>query len=435
MTGTFPVAFVIFAGTKKSRATGKKKDMKQWCRKKKFIPVVLLAVLALYAIASSGKRDPDRSYHKFRAEGLTLREALPSAPAYIRKYFATSELAPDSIREMADRQKGIWQELISPFDSACTIEIAFTGDIMWIRNNWDNFADPRLIEKMAGHDMVFGNLETPVDTVRAVRSFLPDYARYNSAPGLLRSFRRDDGKSIFTAVSLANNHAFDMGLEGLGRTMDFLDREGILHTGAATQGITGHNFVVIEEKGIRIGFHAASWGLNDPDILANGSVSLNTIPGLAPPGSEPADISEVKKALHEMDSARVDIKIVFLHWGYEFEFYPDTLIVRIGREIADAGADLIIGSHPHVIQPVEIWPPAREENPYKGRRSLIAYSLGNFTTAMYTRECRKGMVLPVTLYRRLPGMKVEWVAREPFYVYNSVRGFAGRNRRLVLYKN
>lgn len=374
----------------------------------------------------------DGSWRHFRAEGLSLGEALPSAPSYIRKYFAKTSLAPDSIREMAEREGCIWQDDSPADDSAEILRLAFVGDIMWIRNNWDGFADPRLIERLAGYDMVFGNLETPVDTASAVKSLLPDYARYNSAPGLLRSFRRADGSGIFTAVSLANNHAFDMGVQGLRNTIGFLEREGIGYNGALPGDVESPDFLLLERNGIRIGFHAAGWGLNDPYVISRGDISMNLVPGLAPPGNQPPDASGIKKVLGLMDSAGIEIKIIYLHWGYEFELLPDPAVVRLGREIAEAGADLVIGSHPHVIQPVEIWPPQEADNRNQGRRSLIAWSLGNFTTAMYTKGCRTGMVLPVTLYRSVKNGTVEWIAPVPFNVINVADGFAGRNRKLLL---
>src|SRR5206468_8391659 len=148
-----------------------------------------------------------------------------------------------------------------------------------------------------------------------------------------------------------------------------------------------------------------------------------------------------------------EFRIVSLHWGFEFEFYPDPGIVRLGREVIGAGADLVLGTHPHVVQPLEVCfvngyerryldagaPPGalgertgcliRDETGVP-RKGLIAYSLGNFATAMYTTHCRVGMALSLRLRRDESG-RVDWGRPEAQLVYNVHRD-AQRRRRLVL---
>ena len=233
---------------------------------------------------------------------------------------------------------------------------------MWIRNGWDRFVDDRLTESLSSFDMVFGNLETPVDTLSGVPSFLPDYAQYNARPGLIRSFRRGDGSSIFTALSLANNHAYDRGANGLAGTHAFLRNEGIEPTGAALPGDSLPKYIVAESGGFRVGFYAAGWGMNKPELIEEGKLEMNIIPGIAPLSPEETDISGIVTVLKEMEADPVDFKVLYMHWGYEYEMYPDAAIVRLARRLAEAGADMIIGSHPHVIQPAEIWetPPGKK---------------------------------------------------------------------------
>lgn len=158
-----------------------------------------------------------------------------------------------------------------------------------------------------------------------------------------------------------------------------------------------------------------------------------------------------------MKNDNIDIKILFLHWGYEYELYPDKKIVNIGRKLAEAGADLIIGSHPHVVQPNEIclgngYNPLPENlkedydslsnyyykfNDSLGvpRKSLIMYSLGNFTSAMYTPLCRLGLIQNVTLYKNRSTNLWDWALRESKFVYNNSVGAVGSKRKLLFYKD
>lgn len=405
---------------------------------------LLITFIAIFAILWFASGTKNNSYEDFRAEGLTLREALPSSVKYIRKYIQKKHTAPDSIIRFFKIQNE-YLEFIkvsdgtfandSSYSNISTIPdtnsaelnqtvltLAFVGDIMWVKNSKTSFQDEEIRDYLSKFDLVFGNLETPVDTLQSVPTFWPDNVRYNSHPNLLRFFRRDDGSNIFTALSLANNHVLDMGDEGLKRTMDFLDSEGIRHTGASLARNDYHDngcqkdYITIEKNGIKVGFYATSWGLNNPELLKNSSVRLNYIPGLAPLSPKQIDISASVKALKQMESDGIDFKIIYVHWGYEYEMYPDPQIMNVGRDLAAAGADIVAGSHPHVVQPSEIvlgngysfledhkqhdvaalFENMDEKRIFhhfkdsagKARKSLINYSLGNFTTSMYTQLCR-----------------------------------------------
>ncbi len=138
-----------------------------------------------------------------------------------------------------------------------------------------------------------------------------------------------------------------------------------------------------------------------------------------------------------MSRDSIDIKILSLHWGYEYELYPDPAIIKMARMLASKGADIIIGSHPHVIQPNEIClingyhellSPALEDttgycilSDSAGipRKSLIIYSPGNFSTAMYTSLCRLGAINSVNLFVNPVTGRIDWTVPEIRYVYNT----------------
>jgi poly-gamma-glutamate synthesis protein (capsule biosynthesis protein) len=328
------------------------------------------------------------------------------------------------------------------------------GDLMWLRDSWGTFLSPDVLAYLNGHEVVLGNLESPISSHFRVPSLWPDYFSYNSDPRLITSFRRPDGTSTFTALATANNHCLDRGDVGLGDTLAWLDSQHILHSGVRPAA-TDRPWVAFEAGGVRFGFYAACWGLNNPEAIRTSAFHIEVLQGLVPKVRLPVDLSRIRGVLAEMASERIDFRIICLHWGHEFEFYPCPLLMQVGREIIRAGADVVMGSHPHVIQPVEVclvngyqkqlrqagWDlPALdartgcllEDHSGVPRKGLIVYSLGNFATAMYTLHCRTGLVLGLHLLRDAATSRVDWHRPEVQLVFNVRRDHATGQRRLKL---
>jgi hypothetical protein len=349
---------------------------------------------ATRAILPGRAAHPDAGprYARFRAEGLRLREVLRHLDLYLLKYLLKRRDAPAPVLQHFREQRALLcrvREEGPRRPVAAVVRLGLVGDLMWIRSNWDTFLAEELRQEMSAWDAHLGNLETPVSDRHAVPGLLPDYLRYNSSPGLLRSFRRPGGSNLFAAVSLANNHAFDHGDFGLERTLAFLKSEGVLSSGVERAGEEG-GYAAFDRGGIRFGFHAATWGVNDPDALRGSAYRVNLL-------------GDAFAALAAMARDGVEFKVLSLHWGHEFELYPTAEQIRLGQALVDAGADLILGHHPHVPQPLEI----RRRAGGAGGRGLILYSLGNFTTAMYTPACRVGVLQGLEVYRYDSG-EVGW---------------------------
>jgi len=391
----------------------------------------------------------EKEYLKFRAEGIPVSKSALSGAKYIRKYYKKRVLTPDSTVDYFKRQALLNASLMQFNNQPKVMSIAFLGDIMWIRNNWSGFLSPAVKSYLEEMDMVFGNLETPVDTRMPVPSFFPDYFSYNSSPDLINSFDREEGRgNILTAVSVSNNHAFDRGSEGLVRTTEFLKSRGIGFSGVRRETEIPGEYLRLTGNGIKIGFYAASWGLNNPEDQ-NGELKINVIPGIAPLDPERIDLSGLTEVLRKMSRDSIDIKILSLHWGYEYELYPDPAIIKMARMLASKGADIIIGSHPHVIQPNEIClingyhellsPSLEDTTGYCilsdstgiPRKSLIIYSPGNFSTAMYTSLCRLGAVNAVNLFVNPVTARIDWTVPEIRYIYNTPSDPATHLRKLM----
>jgi hypothetical protein len=175
--------------------------------------------------------------------------------------------------------------------------------------------------------------------------------------------------------------------------------------------------------------------------LRSPGLEVSCLPGLAPLGERAIETTEIERVLAEMRTDNVDFKIVSLHWGFEFEDYPDPAIMAVARRIVQAGADLILGSHPHVIQPNEVCfvNGAEVENACLvaspdgiRRKALIVYSLGNFLTTMYTPECQIGVIESIRLRRDPESHRVTWHRPAATYVYNVRSHPRLGGRRLML---
>ena len=158
-------------------------------------------------------------------------------------------------------------------------------------------------------------------------------------------------------VTLANNHALDFGTDALLDTCSTLDDAGILRVGAGANLEEAKKPVFMEAKGRRIGFLGAS------RVIPEGSWNATSKgPGMLTTYDPSLLLEEIKKAREVCDYL-----VVYVHWGIERDERPQEYQRTLGQQYIDAGADLVIGSHPHVLQGLEY---------YKGKP--IVYSLGNF---------------------------------------------------------
>lgn len=205
-------------------------------------------------------------------------------------------------------------------------------------------------------DVAFGNLEGPL-----ARKCSPAEKRFRfqAKPRYVQTLV-NGGIDI---VLLANNHSTDCGQTGLRETMNNLNRVGIRWCGAGDTSAEAGSVTVIEKNGIRIGFVGFS------EFMPSYSRSNLNQAGIAF-ASEASVRSSVKEARR-----RVDIVIASFHWGAEYSSRPQEKEIGLARVAVEAGADLVLGHHPHVLQGLQT---VLTKSGTVTRRSLVAYSLGNF---------------------------------------------------------
>lgn len=220
----------------------------------------------------------------------------------------------------------------------------------------------------------------------------PRYSGYPcfSAPDSYAEALQDAGFDLFLT---ANNHCLDRGDAGVRRTVKTLTSMGVDHTGtwhdAADRAATPP--LVRNINGIKVGFANYTYGTN----------------GIAPKaGAEIALIDKKAMALEvtALRKAGAEIVCVCIHWGVEYQLTEHASQRETAQYLADLGVDLIIGSHPHVIQPMKVM-----HNVKTGKDVLVVYSLGNFISNMKTGPTRGGALVKVRLTRAKDGT-VTWSA-------------------------
>ncbi|MGA3159961.1 MAG: CapA family protein [Terracidiphilus sp.] len=215
-------------------------------------------------------------------------------------------------------------------------------------------------------DFGFVNLETPVapEHSRGTKEFMFD------APVALVDALKASGIKI---VSSANNHMMDQGWAGFAETREHLRERGMLFAGTGDTAQQSWQPVITETNGIKVGWLGMTRWLNgnrNPDKDDQPHVNFFPYPGESKgaPGMDEAGVLEaVKKA-----RAECDFLVVSIHWGTEYATAPRPEDVEMAHQMLDAGATVIVGHHPHVLQPVETY---RTQD---GRDVVIFYSLGNF---------------------------------------------------------
>lgn len=238
-------------------------------------------------------------------------------------------------------------------------------------------------ELLFGADVAFGNLEAPVregPDVEIVLSGKGDAPEPSMSPALFARVA-GHGARRFDVLATANNHSLDFGRAGLASTHAALERHDIPAVGTGASAAAAATPRILERCGVRLGFIAATFGSNGKP-LPEGEALVNVVPlnranvdpSVSPSVSLEAMLAPLAQQLDACRRAGCAIVVASLHWGLESELFPSAAAERIAQHLVDRGADVILGHHPHVIQPVQVL--SSHDDP--SRAGLVFYSLGNF---------------------------------------------------------
>lgn len=272
--------------------------------------------------------------------------------------------------------------------SATKAELLFVGDAMQHQAQLDrakqlgggkeyDYSDcfTLIAPEIMRADYAVCNLEVPLGGG-------PDFTGYPcfSAPDSYAVALRDAG---FDMMLTANNHCLDRRDKAARRTLFALDSLGIDHIGTYRDAAQRDSLVpfIKDINGFKVGFLNYTYGTNG--IQPRDGVEVALI-----------DKAKIKQEIKKTREAGAEILVVAMHWGIEYVLLENVVQRDLAQFLVDEGADLIIGGHPHVIQPMKV-----VRNEKEDKDVLIVYSLGNFISNMKTADTRGGALVRATLTR------------------------------------
>lgn len=268
-----------------------------------------------------------------------------------------------------------------------SVSFLAVGDIMLsrtvadkiLKNNDPNYPFRKMSGLLGGTDFNFGNLESPISGENYYGK--AGEVKFNAPVGVVDALK----KHQFEILSLANNHMLDQGDTGLANTLSYLSKAGIQTVGAGTDIDSAWQPKIMEANGIKIGFIAVSYASsNDGGANDNGLVARTK------------DLARAKQEITRLKKI-ADFIVVSMHAGSEYTREPNNEQQKFARSVIDAGANLVIGSHPHWVQTIE---------KYQGK--YIFYSLGNFIFDQeWSQDTKEGLAIKVTVNKSGPQSELQ----------------------------
>lgn len=246
-----------------------------------------------------------------------------------------------------------------PSEPANSTNIMFVGDIMvgryvetLMNTSGEDYPFEKIDELLQGHDIVIGNLEGPIPTMHSqTPNNVMVFSFKESTAALLKNH-------YFTDVVLANNHTFDKGEANFLHTVEVVKAAGL--------GVIGHPTTVDEayvERKTVSGKDLTFMGLHD--------------------ATRRVDDAAAEDLLKRLAAEEPDLLIVTIHWGNEYQLHSGLRQQELAHMFVDAGADVVVGHHPHVTQEIELY-----------NNSVIFYSLGNFIFDQYfSTDTQQGLAV------------------------------------------
>lgn len=276
-----------------------------------------------------------------------------------------------------------------------TISMAVVGDIMCHSPNYKDAYNastkkydfstffPQIKSYISNADIAVGNLET---TFAGGNKAYSGYPTFNSPPQLAKDIQ-DLGIDVLTT---SNNHSMDSGYNGLINTIDTLDDLGISHTGTFKSEEDKNKILIKDVNGVKIAFLSYTYGTNGIAIPKGKEYCINLI-----------DKDLIKKQLESAKAQNPDVICVSMHWGIEYKLQPNTEQTDLADYLFENGADIILGSHPHVLEPMEKRTVTLSDGTKKD--GFVIYSLGNFISAQKDKYTKDSIILNLKITKHSQG--------------------------------
>lgn len=253
-------------------------------------------------------------------------------------------------------------------------------------------------EYTSAGDVTIANLETSFADAP-----YSNYPTFNS-PASLATALKDIGVDIITT---AGNHCLDKGFKGLSETIDVLNENGIEHLGTYKTEEDQKKLFIKDINGAKVAFIDYTYGTNGIPVPTGKEFCVNVI-----------DKTKIKKELERVKEENVDVIIACMHWGEEYH----TKQTKDQEDLADFlfqnGVDIIIGNHPHVIEPFETKEVKMPDGTTK--QCFVAYALGNFTADQRAVNTRDSIIINLKVTKKADGtVSIDSSDYIPLYIYKN----------------
>ena len=299
------------------------------------------------------------------------------------------------------------------FKEDTNIKMAVIGDIMCHNSQYKDAYDSKtntydfsyvfsdIKEYISSANIAIGNLET---TFAGKERGYSNYPRFNT-PEQLATNLKNLGIDV---VSTANNHCMDTNYTGLVSTLKYLDEAGISHTGTNETEEQQNQILVKDVNDIKIAFLSFTYGTNGITIPADKSFAVNLI-------DEDLILKQIKLAKEQ----NPDLICVSMHWGIEYQLKQNQEQEKLKDLLFNNGVDIILGSHPHVLQSMKKETITLEDGSTKD--CFVIYSLGNFMSGQTKENTRNSIILNIDITKsgetgKTKLNKIEYI---PIYMYKS----------------
>ena len=262
-------------------------------------------------------------------------------------------------------------------------------------------------------DITVGNLET---TFAGASRGYTGYPTFNT-PEVLGKNLKDIGVDV---VSTANNHCMDKGYSGLESTLNFLDKYELAHTGTARSSEEQNTILVKDVNGIKIAFLSFTYGTNGITIPKDKPYSVNLI-----------DKELIKQQITLAKAQKVDLICVNMHWGVEYQLKQNSTQKELADFLFENGVDIILGSHPHVLEPMEKRTITLEDGTTKD--GFVIYSLGNFVSGQIYANTKSTVILNIQITKENDGkITIDNITYTPVYLYDKGSSAKSRTRYTLM---
>ena len=230
-----------------------------------------------------------------------------------------------------------------------------------------------------------------------------NYPTFNSPDSLAYSLK-DIGIDV---LSTAGNHCLDMGFDGLSRTIDVLNKADISHLGTYKTQEERDKILFKYTKGLKVAFINYTYGTNGIPVPSDKPYCVNLI-----------DKDLIKKDIESAKSQNADVIVACMHWGTEYQTSPNNEQKDLADFLFQNGVNIILGNHPHVLQPFEKRTVTLEDG--STQDGFIIYALGNFICDQNAENTRNSIILNLSITKQVDGsITVDDIDYIPIYMYKN----------------